>query len=75
MSKQAVRVPKQPHGRSTRLRGIHVIDGEGTGRRAGAGGGSSKEFKADAVALVFDGGRLIAHVAYDLGAGATSLGN
>ena len=35
----------------------------------------SKVFKADAVALVLDGGRPIAHVAYDLGFGATSLEN
>jgi transposase-like protein len=35
----------------------------------------TKEFKADAVALVLDGGRPIAHVARDLGIGATSLGN
>ena len=35
----------------------------------------SKEFKADAVALVLDGGRPVAHVARDLGIGATSLGN
>ena len=35
----------------------------------------TKEFKADAVALVLDGGRPVAHVAQDLGIGATSLGN
>ncbi len=35
----------------------------------------TKEFKADAVALVLDGGRPVAHVAHDLGIGATSLGN
>jgi transposase len=35
----------------------------------------AKEFKADAVALVLDGGRPIAHVARDLGIGATNLGN
>ena len=35
----------------------------------------TKEFKADAVALVLDGDRPIAHVADDLGIGATSLGN
>ena len=35
----------------------------------------TKEFKADAVALVLDGERPIAHVAHDLGIGATSLGN
>ena len=35
----------------------------------------TKEFKADAVALVLDGDRPIAHVARDLGIGETSLGN
>ncbi|WP_419927033.1 transposase [Candidatus Poriferisocius sp.] len=35
----------------------------------------SKEFKAGAVALVLDGDRPVAHVARDLGIGATSLGN
>jgi len=35
----------------------------------------TKEFKADAVALVLDGDRPVAHVAHDLGIGATSLGN
>ena len=34
----------------------------------------TKEFKADAVALVLDGDRPIAHVAHDLGVGASSLG-
>ena len=35
----------------------------------------TKEFKADAVALVLDGDRSIASVARDLGIGETSLGN
>ena len=35
----------------------------------------SKEFKADAVALVLDGDRPVAHVARDLGIGETNLGN
>ena len=35
----------------------------------------TKEFKADAVALVLDGDRLIASVARDLGIGETNLGN
>ena len=35
----------------------------------------TKEFKADAVALVFDGDRSIASVARDLGIGETNLGN
>ena len=35
----------------------------------------TKEFKADAVALVLDGDRPIAHVARDLGIGETNLGN
>ena len=35
----------------------------------------TKEFKADAVALVSGGGRPVAHVAFDLGIGATNLGN
>ncbi len=33
------------------------------------------EFKADAVALVLDGDRPVAHVACDLGIGETSLGS
>ena len=32
-----------------------------------------KEFRADAVALVSGGDRPVAHVAFDLGIGATSL--
>ena len=35
----------------------------------------TKEFKADAVALVLDGDRPVAHVARDLGIGETNLGN
>lgn len=35
----------------------------------------TKEFKADAVALVLDGDRSIASVARDLGIGETNLGN
>ena len=35
----------------------------------------TKEFKADAVALVLDGGRPVAHVARDLGIGESNLGN
>ena len=35
----------------------------------------SREFKADAVALVLDGERPIAGVARDLGIGASNLGN
>ena len=35
----------------------------------------TKEFKADALALVLDGDRLVAHVARDLGIGDNSLGN
>ena len=35
----------------------------------------SKEFKADAVALVLDGDRSVALVARDLGIGETNLGN
>ena len=35
----------------------------------------TSEFKADAVALVLDGGRSIASVARDLGIGETNLGN
>ena len=35
----------------------------------------SKEFKADAVALVLDGDRPVAHVARDLGIGESNLGN
>ena len=35
----------------------------------------TKEFKADAVALVLDGDRPIAHVARDLGIGGSNLGN
>ena len=35
----------------------------------------TREFKADAVALMLDGGRPIAHVARDLGIGATNLGS
>lgn len=34
----------------------------------------TEEFKADAVALVLDGGRPVAHVADDLGIGESSLG-
>jgi len=35
----------------------------------------TREFKADAVALVSGGERPVAHVAFDLGIGATNLGN
>lgn len=35
----------------------------------------TKEFKADAVALVLDGDRPISHVARDLGIGESNLGN
>ena len=35
----------------------------------------TREFKADAVALVLDGGRSIVSVARDLGIGETNLGN
>ncbi|MCY4135348.1 MAG: transposase [bacterium] len=35
----------------------------------------TREFKADAVALVSGGERPVAHVAHDLGIGATNLGN
>ena len=35
----------------------------------------TREFKADAVALVSGGERPVAHVAFDLGRGATHLGN
>ena len=35
----------------------------------------TKEFKADAVALVLDGERPVAHVARDLGIGESNLGN
>lgn len=35
----------------------------------------SKEFKADAVALVLDGGRPVSRVVHDQGIGESSLGN
>ena len=52
---------------------MSLTEREGSPIRAGRR--FTEEFKADAVALVLDGGRPIAHVARDLGIGESNLGN